>query len=53
MLRLNHTETGFDPDTMWARSQLMANLNALAADGQLRVGGAVKVFGNAKIDGLA
>ncbi len=46
MLRLNHTETGFDPAELWRPSEFAATLGAMASDGKLAPGSkAVTTYG--------
>ena len=44
MLRLNHTQTHFDPEAVWARADFAANLAAIVDDGKARTPGVVKPY---------
>jgi hypothetical protein len=44
MLRLNHTQTGFDPEQVWQRSDLAANVEAIVSDGKARTSGVIKPY---------
>jgi len=44
MLRLNHTQTHFDPEAVWARADFAANLAAIVDDGKARANGVIKPY---------
>jgi len=44
MLRLNHTQTHFDPEAVWARADFAANLAAIVDDGKARSPGVIKPY---------
>ena len=44
MLRLNHTQTGFDPRSLWGPADFASNIAAIVADSKAHDGGVIKPY---------